>query len=112
MSATGTTTLTGFQTRLFISTPVCWGLISALIISTALIILAICLQQHTALPIDTPANILITTVKLGRSPNILELGDLRGLDNAELEHKLDRYRFKIMDGLLQVLPWDDYNHTS
>ena len=76
MSATGMTTLTGFQTRLFISTPVCWDLILALIISTALIILAIHLQQHAALPIDTLANILITTVKLGQSPNILELGDL------------------------------------
>ena len=98
-----TTTLTGLQTRLFVSTPVCWGLILALTISTALITLANRLQQYSALPIDTSANILITAIKLGGSPDILTLGDLRGLGSAEVEHRADGYRFKISDGLLQVL---------
>jgi hypothetical protein len=103
MNATGTANLIGFQTRLFVSTPVCWGLISALIISTALVTLANRLQPHIALPIDTSANMLISAVKLGRSHDILSLGDLRGLYTAELEHKLDGYRFKIKDGELRVL---------
>lgn len=105
MSATETANLSGFQTRLFVSTPFCWGLIAALSLSIVLIVLAKLLQPRINLPIDTSPNMPITPIKLGRSSDFLHFGDLRGLNMEKLQDELDKYRFKIEDGKLRVVEW-------
>jgi hypothetical protein len=62
-------------------------------VSTALTLLAQQQQQRIALPIDTSPDMLITTVKLGRSSDLKDLGDLRGWSDLEdLKTKLNQYR--------------------
>ena len=100
-SATRTAYLSGFQTRLFVSTRIFWALITLLSLSTALTFLAQLLQQRAiTLPIDTSPDMLITTLKLGRSPDIIALGDLRRYNPKELERKLSEHKWRLEDGQL------------
>ena len=104
MSATGIANVSGFQTRLFVSTPFCWGLITVLFLSTVLIVLAKLLQPRISLPINTSPNIPITPIVI-RSSDFPHLGDLRGLNMEKLESELDKYKFKIEDGELRAVEW-------
>jgi hypothetical protein len=45
---------------------------------------------------------LITAIKLGRSPDFANLGDLRGLDADELRRGLDELGIKLAEGELRV----------
>lgn len=74
----------------------------ALSFSTVLIILTNIFQPRIALPIGTPATMLITAIILGTSPDIVNLGDLRGNSKDELHRALDGYRFSMREGELRV----------
>jgi hypothetical protein len=90
-SATRAAYLSGWQTRLFVSTRFCWALITVLSVSTALTLLAQLQQQPITLPIDTSPDMLITNLKLGRSFNLKDLDDLQRYANLEdLETKLNQ----------------------
>jgi hypothetical protein len=95
--------ISGFQTRLFVSTPACWALISVLLLSTTLTLLANLLQPRIALQVGTSPHLLITAIKLGRSPEIANICNLNELDLEELRRVLDNLDIGLEEGELRVL---------
>jgi hypothetical protein len=78
-------------------------LIVVLSLSTIIIILANLLQPRIALQVRTSPRMFITAIRLGTSPDIVNLGNLREMDMEQLHRVLDSLQIVIKAGELRVL---------